>query len=115
MVSFLYPKNQHESNAGSFKHTQILNDLGRKRKPAFLCAQGFLKVNFFNLLLLLMARGWTKDGLCITGVYSPHPSNSPPRCLRDESQFILLREAELYHQYFASILVWMTFTVFGKS
>jgi hypothetical protein len=37
----------------------------------------------FNLLLLLMARGRTKDGLCIVGVYSPHPSNSPPRCLRD--------------------------------
>jgi hypothetical protein len=72
----------------------------------------------FHLFLLLMAQGRTKDGLCITRVYSPHPSNSPPRCLRDESQFILLREGELfvqraahYHQHFASTLVWMTLTV----
>jgi len=50
----------------------------------------------FHLFLLLMAQGRTKDGLCITRVYSPHPSNSPPRCLRDESQFILLREGELF-------------------
>ena len=32
----------------------------------------------FNLLLLWMARGRMKDDLCITGVYSPHPSFPPP-------------------------------------
>ena len=37
----------------------------------------------FHLLLLLMARDRTKDGLCVTGVYSPHPSNSPPREVLD--------------------------------
>jgi hypothetical protein len=46
-------------------------------KGRLLFAQGFLKVNF-HLFLLLMAQGRTKDGLCITRVYSPHVSFPPP-------------------------------------
>jgi hypothetical protein len=36
-------------------------------------AMAFSKL-IFHLLLLLMARGQTKDVQCITGIYSPHPA-----------------------------------------
>jgi hypothetical protein len=62
-----------------------------------------------------MAPGRTKDGLCITGVYSPHPSNSPPRCLRDESQFLLLREGELFASAFCIYFDLDDLHCFGKS
>ena len=39
-------------------------------------AMAFSKPIFY-LLLLLMARGWTKDGLCFAGD-SPHPSFPSP-------------------------------------
>ena len=40
----------------------------------------------FHLLLLLMARGRTKDGLCITGVYSPRTFLFLPRPMKSDLQ-----------------------------
>jgi hypothetical protein len=54
----------------------IIDSLAAADKRALRMA--FSKL-IFHLFLLLMAQGRTKDGLCITEVSAPHPSNSPPR------------------------------------
>lgn len=71
----------------------------------------------FQLLLLLMARGQTKDVQYITGIYSPHTFLFLPRPMKPDEQIASVpgegcwQGAANHHLHFGTTLVWMTVTV----